>query len=351
MNPSVPDSTQAVRATISTPPGRGAVEIFSTCPESSRVAPDRYRRQVIDIARWSEEAGCRGILVYSDNSLLDPWLLSEIIIENTNALCPLVAVQPVYMHPYTVAKMVATFGQLYRRRIYLNMIAGGFKNDLIALNDATPHDERYDRLVEYTVVIKRLLAGETVSFAGKFYRVEKLKLSPALAPELFPGIFISGSSDAGMAAALALGCTAIKYPRPASEEDSVAACGTECGVRVGVIARAREEEAWEVAYREFPEDRKGQITRQLATKVSDSLWHRQLAELENAPGRSPYWLVPFQNYKTMCPYLVGSYDTVAAEIERYLASGYTTFILDIPRGADDLSHSRKAFDRALRTLA
>ncbi|HEY1266888.1 MAG TPA: LLM class flavin-dependent oxidoreductase [Candidatus Binatia bacterium] len=330
---------------------RDEVEIFSTCPESSRVAPEIYRQQLIEVARWSDAAGCRGILVYSDNSLLDPWLLSQIIIENTNVLCPLVAVQPIYMHPFTVAKMVATFAQLYRRRIYLNMIAGGFKNDLAALNDSTPHDERYDRLVEYTLIIKRLLLGETVTFEGKFYRVDKLKLSPPLPPDLFPGIFISGSSEAGMAAARAIGCTAIKYPRPTHEEESVLACGIDCGIRVGVIARAREDDAWAFAYGEFPEDRKGQLTRQLAAKVSDSLWHRQLAELEKVSDRTAYWLVPFQNYKTMCPYLVGSYDTVAAEIARYLASGYTTFILDIPRGAQELSHSRIAFDRALRPLA
>lgn len=326
---------------------RPRVEIFSTCPESSRVPPELYRQRVIDVARWSEDAGCRGILVYSDNSLLDPWLLSHLIIQNTTALCPLVAVQPIYMHPYTVAKMVVTFAQLYHRRIYLNMIAGGFKNDLLALNDTTPHDERYDRLVEYTMIIKRLLAAPApVAFEGKFYRTDKLKLTPPLSGDLFPGIFISGSSDAGMAAARAIPATAIKYPRPPGEEESVVDCGIECGVRVGIIAREREAEAWEAAYREFPEDRKGQLTRELATKVSDSLWHKQLAELDQASERSPYWLVPFQNYKTMCPYLVGSYSAVAGELARYLLSGYTTFILDIPRSAEELQHSRIAFDRA-----
>jgi len=328
------------------------VEIFSTCPESSRMAPELYKKHVIDVARWSEEAGCRGILVYSDNSLLDPWLLSDLIIQNTAALCPLIAVQPIYMHPYTVAKMVASFAQLHRRRIYLNMIAGGFKNDLIALNDTTPHDECYDRLVEYTAIIKQLFLGTApVTFAGKFYHVDKLKLSPPLSRDFFPGIFVSGSSDAGMAAARAIPCTAIKYPRPAGEEESVLTCGTDCGVRIGVIAREREDDAWEIAYREFPEDRKGQLTRELATKVSDSLWHRQLAELQNTSERNPYWLVPFQNYKTMCPYLVGSYDAVAGELSRYLTSGYTTFILDIPRSAEELKHSRIAFDRAIEVTA
>jgi len=43
---------------------------------------------------------------------------------------PLVAVQPVYMHPYSVAKMVSTLAFLHQRRVFLNMVAGGFKNDL-----------------------------------------------------------------------------------------------------------------------------------------------------------------------------------------------------------------------------
>jgi hypothetical protein len=32
----------------------------------------------------------------------------------------------------------------------MNMLAGGFKNDLITMNDSTPHDRRYDRPTEYT---------------------------------------------------------------------------------------------------------------------------------------------------------------------------------------------------------
>ena len=135
------------------------LEIFSTCPQSADYDRRAYIQQVIAVARWSERWGCKGILVYSDNRQLDPWLVSQLILQHTGALCPLVAVQPIYMHPYTVAKMVATFGHLYGRRIYLNMVAGGFKNDLAALNDTTAHDKRYERLIEYTSIITRLLAG------------------------------------------------------------------------------------------------------------------------------------------------------------------------------------------------
>src|SRR2546427_3286468 len=166
-----------------------SVDLFSTCPASTSVANDRYVQRVAEVARWSEQSGCKGILVYSDNSLLDPWLLAHIIIQNTTALCPLVAVQPVYMHPYAVAKQITSFAYLYGRRLYLNMVAGGFKNDLDALSDTTPHDKRYARLVEYTTIISRLLTGPApLTYEGDFHSVAMLRLTPPLPEALVPGI-------------------------------------------------------------------------------------------------------------------------------------------------------------------
>jgi alkanesulfonate monooxygenase len=324
------------------------LEVFSTCPPSSSAHLPSYERHVIDVARWSDASGCTGILVYSDNSQLDPWIVSDVIVRNTETLCPLVAVQPIYMHPYTVAKAIASIAALRGRRVYLNMVAGGFKNDLTALRDETPHDQRYERLTEYTQVIGCLLAGASpITYAGQFYQVDKLKLTPPVDPALQPGVFVSGSSEAGLAAARALDATAIKYPKPPGEEPGAEA-GIDCGIRVGIIARPDAREAWAVAHARFPEDRKGQLTRQLATKVSDSHWHHQLTRLDedDIEGRSPYWLVPFHNYQTMCPYLVGSYDEVAAEMAKYIAGGYRTVILDVPRAPDDLEHTFAAFKLA-----
>jgi alkanesulfonate monooxygenase len=327
------------------------VEVFSTCPNSSGFTPKRYLENVVNVARWSEQNGCRGILVYTDNSLVDPWLVSQVIIEHTAELCPLVAVQPAYMHPYAVAKMVASLGFLYARQVYLNMVAGGFKNDLLALNDQTPHDKRYERLTEYTTIIRQLMtSAEPVTYSGEFYKVDKLRLIPALAPHLFPGIFVSGSSEAGVKSAQAIGATAIRYPKPAKDyETEPILDGVPSGIRVGIVARESEDEAWEIAHQRFPEDRKGQFTHQLAMKVSDSLWHKQLSDMaeETHAQRGPYWLVPFENYKTMCPYLVGSYAQVGNELARYIAAGYHTFILDIPANEEELKHTNRTFQEAL----
>jgi alkanesulfonate monooxygenase len=324
--------------------------IFSTCPQSRGTPRDDYGRRVAEVARWSEAAGYEGTLVYTDNGLVDPWLVSQMIIQSTERLAPLVAVQAAYMHPYSAAKMVATLGHLHGRRMWLNLVAGGFRNDLTALGDNTPHDERYARTTEYALIMKQLLAGETVTFAGRHYSVTNLRMTPELAPELQPGFVISGSSEAGLAAAREIGAIAVKYPKRPGDE--VSQEGEDSGVRVGIVTRPTAEEAWRIAHERFPADRKGQITHQLAMKVSDSQWHRQLSELGETAGgdQDPYWLWPFENYATFCPYLVGSYDVVAAELERYVTLGFRTFILDIPPSEEELHHTGVVFDRARAAL-
>src|SRR5262249_702150 len=154
--------------------------------------------------------------IYTDNGIADPWLVAQIVVENTERLMPLVAVQPIYMHPYAVAKLVSSIAFLHDRRIALNMLAGGFRNDLIALRDRTEHDDRYVSLTEYSRIIRSLLEGDdAIGFHGKYYSVTNLKMTPSLPPELFPEILISGSSAAGMACAKEISATAIRYPQPA----------------------------------------------------------------------------------------------------------------------------------------
>lgn len=327
------------------------LKIFSTCPVAQPTERQAYLRRVQEIARWSEDAGYEGILVFTDNMQLDPWLVSHAIIGATRQLCPLVAIQPVYMHPYSVAKMLTSFAFLYGRRLHLNMVAGGFKNDLTALNDQTPHDDRYVRLVEYTTIVQDLLrTAGAVSFEGRYYKVANLKLTPPLPAELAPDILVSGSSDAGMEAARQLQATAVEYPKPPADYAATPPANVASrGIRIGIIARSDNAEAWSVARARFPEDRKGQLTQQMAMKVSDSSWHQQLSTLAKiAPeAENPYWLTPFLNYKAACPYLVGSYDCVADEIARYVDLGYRTFILEVPASEDEIHHTGVVFERAV----
>lgn len=319
------------------------LRIFTTCPQS-KDSPDAitYIERVLQVSKWSDQAECTGMLIYADNSIIDPWMVAQIVIQETRQLAPLVAVQPVYMHPYTVAKMVTTINYLYRRSVWLNMIAGGFRNDLIALGDPTEHDQRYARLIEYTKIIQALLTGEQVTYDGSYYQIKNLRMTPM---PLTANILMSGSSPASRAAAIDLDAVAVEYPEqnPAPYEPVPA----RRGIRVGIIACKSAAEAWRMANQRFPPDRRGQLQHQMAIRRSDSSWQKTLGALaHDALGgeqSSPYWMWPFKNYATFCPYLVGDYETVAKEIARYLSSGYNTFILDIPRDADDLLMAHQVF--------
>jgi alkanesulfonate monooxygenase len=321
-----------------------SVRLFSTCPPSSQYGGD-YLRKVKEVAEWCDDAGIEGTLVYTDNSLVDPWLVSQVILSCTSSLAPLVAIQPVYMHPYTAAKMVTTFSHLYNRRIYLNMVAGGFVNDLIALGDSTEHDDRYDRLVEYVSIMKCLFDEPgPLTFTGTYFAVKNLAIKPQILPELVPEVFVSGTSAAGIKAAKEIGATSISYPGTPSEKMDKG--GVQSGIRIGIIARDESRKAWQIAHQRFPVDRKGQLTHALARKVSDSSWYEQLSELGERPTEhdSPYWLVPFKSYKTFCPYLVGSYDEVRREVSKYIQGGVQTFILDVPPDREELYHTSIVFD-------
>jgi alkanesulfonate monooxygenase len=324
-----------------------SIRLFSTCPPSSQYGQygGDYLRKVREVAEWSDDAGLEGILVYTDNSLVDPWLVSQVILSNTSNLAPLVAVQPVYMHPYAAAKMVTTFSYLYNRRIYLNMVAGGFRNDLVTLNGCIGHDERYDRLIEYASIMKRLFNEPgPVSFAGTYFTIKNLAIKPRIPPHLVPEVFVSGTSVAGIAAARKIGATSVSYPGTPSGE--TISRGVSAGIRIGIIAREESREAWRVAHERYPIDQKGRHAHAIARRVSDSAWYEQLSELGDRATEhsSPYWLVPFENYKTFCPYLVGSYGEVRCEISKYIREGFQTFILDVPPSWEELHHTAMVFD-------
>lgn len=87
-----------------------------------------------------------------------------------------------------------------------------------------------------------------------------------------------------------------------------------------------------------------EIAHQLAAKVSDSVWHKELTEqAKHQPKEGTYWLGPFLNYQTFCPYLVGSYADVAKELRNYQAKGFDIYIIDIPTSFEELQHIQRVY--------
>jgi alkanesulfonate monooxygenase len=185
-----------------------------------------------------------------------------------------------------------------------------------------------------------------LSFTGSYFTVKNLTIKPRIPAELVPEVFVSGTSAAGVAVARKIGATSISYPGTPSGESIIK--DISAGIRIGIIAREESREAWQIAYERYPVDRKGQLAHAIARRVSDSAWYEQLSELGERPddSGSPYWLVPLKNYKTFCPYLVGSYKEVRCEISKYIREGFQTFILDVPPDREELRHTAIVFDDA-----
>ncbi len=331
------------------------IELFTTTPQSVDFKRDEFLKKLKNIAHQTEAHGYKGILIYSDNRLADPWMITGMILAETEHLLPMIALQPMYMHPYTVAKKISTIGLMYDRPIALNLVAGGFVNDLTALGDQTAHDERYERLCEYTEIIQRLLTStKPVSYEGKHYQVKNLKLQPALPEPLQPTYYLSGSSDAAKKSAERLGAHLIEYPEPIENYTNTETDSPDSlkGMRIGILARNTHEQAWNDARVRFPETRAGQLAHQLAERTSDSEWHKKLSgQNGNGQAEEPvYWLGPFNHYHTFCPYLVGDYGEVANLLSTYLEAGCTTCILDIPVSEQELQDTMNVFQQAAQKV-
>jgi alkanesulfonate monooxygenase len=331
------------------------IDLFTTTPQSVEFDQHSFLNELKRISRQSEKYGYKGILVYSDNRLADPWVITGIILAETTHLLPMIALQPVYMHPYTVAKKIASIGLIYDRPIALNLIAGGFVNDLSAIGDQTPHDRRYERLAEYTEIIQLLLTSDkAVTYDGEFYVTKNLKLQPVLPDHLQPKYYLSGSSEAARKTAVRLGASLIEYPEPTTDYLKFGRTNgiITNGIRVGILARQTHAQAWSDARLRFPNARSGELSHQIAKKTSDSEWHKTLS-LQNGYDHgeeSVYWLGPFKHYHTFCPYLVGDYEEVARELSGYLQIGCTTCILDIPVSEIDLQSTLEVFNQAFNYM-
>lgn len=331
------------------------VHIYSTCRSSIGYGQEAHLRKLRETAGWADDAGYRGALLYSDNTSIDAWLSAQAAIAATATFVPLVAVQPLDLSPFALARAVSSLAHLYGRSVDLNFVSGGFSRDLAVQGDTLPHDARYDRLTEYVTVVRTLLGGGLTNHAGRYYNFRRARLTSPVPEHLLPTAYVSGSSPASLRAGEALGVGQLSFPLPPAEYagPDVRKNKFGSGISIGIIARDDPAEAWRIAHKRFPADPDGAARMKLLLSAAVSSWQPQLASVpmaDEAEGEA-YWLVPFRYHHTFCPYLVGSYDEVARAVTAYLDGGARTFVFDVPQEPDDLYHTRIAVERAVAAMS
>jgi probable F420-dependent oxidoreductase len=141
--------------------------------------------EYVAIARAAEEVGFESIWI-GDHLLYDdpergPWeaftLLSALAAVTSRVrLGPLVACAGFHA-PGMLAKMAATVDEVSQGRFVLGLGAGWNRREFDAFG--LPYDRRVSRFEEAFAIIRGLVAGERVSFAGEFHRVDAAVLLPA----------------------------------------------------------------------------------------------------------------------------------------------------------------------------
>jgi alkanesulfonate monooxygenase len=304
----------------------------------------RYIDHLAEIAKAAESAGFIGGLIPSFPNTDDPWVISPLLARETRTFRFMIAFQPGFLNPVHAARMSASLQRATGGRTVFNIITGGGGPSQLWWGDGFSHDDRYGRTTEFLDVFKGVWKGEGFSYDGRFYQVTDGGLSPLLAAEEIPEIWFSGSSDAALQSAAKHADYYLSWLEPfdqltdkfARVKERTAALGGEqkCAVRVDLVARATEEEAWRDirhGFENLTEERRQQsrggptdsvgAARQQALKPSEARRYDDLIVAPNLWGGF--------NLLRGGPALgiVGSYEQCAARLDELIARGTDAFIL------------------------
>lgn len=305
-----------------------------------RAPTNAYMRQ---IAVTAEELGYDGLLIPTGSSCLDPWVVASSLVPVTQRIKLLVALRTSLGAPVSSARQAATLDQALGGRLLLNVVPGGDATELEADGIFVAHDERYAYADEFLTIWRRLLAGEAVDFDGKYFKVKQGRnfFPPVQKPH--PPLYFGGSSDAAHDLAARQVDAYLTWGEPpaavaekfADIRRRAAQQGRQVrlGVRLHVIVRETNEEAWADAERLISKLTDEDIARaQAGYARMDSVGQSRMAalhggrrdRLEVAPN---LWAGVGLVRGGAGTALVGDAATVAERLREYAALGADSFVL------------------------
>jgi alkanesulfonate monooxygenase len=311
-------------------------------PEGSRKVDLGYYKQ---LALAYDQLGYTGALFATGAH--DVWVLAGALLSYTERLKFLVAIHPGLVAPTLLAKMAATLQEFSRGRLLINVVSGDAKM-LGAYGMTMPHDERYDMADEYLHIWHRLFAGETVDFKGQYFQTEGAKLALPVGQGIEPPpLWFGGSSDEAIDVAAKHVETYLSWGETpdqiGAKVDLVKARAEklgrelEYGIRLYVIVRDTDEEAWAAAADLYGRmDANAIAANQRFVGKTDSVGQQRMTAMHG--GQKPENLRDLEIAPNLWAgiglvrpgpgtAIVGSPDTVIRTLEAYKKASVNTFIL------------------------
>jgi alkanesulfonate monooxygenase len=295
------------------------------------------------IAQAVDHLGYFGALLPTGRSCEDAWIVASTLMPLTQQMRFLVAVRPGLVSPGVAARMAATFDRLSKGRLLINVVTGGDPVELAGDGLHLSHDDRYHLTDEFLTVWREIAQGNEITHKGDHLDVKAGKLLFSTVQKPYPPLWFGGSSPVAKEIAakhvdayLTWGeppnqvAEKIKSVRQLAEQQGRS---LKFGIRLHVIVRETESEAWDAAnqlIRYVDED--AIAAAQKAYARMDSQGQRQMTELHNGSREaleiSPnLWAGVGLVRGGAGTALVGDADTVAARILEYSALGIDHFIL------------------------
>ncbi|MBX9258414.1 FMNH2-dependent alkanesulfonate monooxygenase [Desmonostoc muscorum CCALA 125] len=299
-----------------------------------------YLRQ---IAQAVDDLGYTGALLPTGRSCEDAWIVASTLLSLTRQMRFLVAIRPGLVSPGVAVRMAATFDRLSSGRLLINVVTGGDPVELAGDGLHLDHDQRYELTDEFLTVWRAIASGEQVNLQGDYLNIQdgKLLFPPVQKP--YPPLWFGGSSPiAQKIAAKHVDVYLTWGEPPAQVAEKIASVKRlaeaegrtlRFGIRLHVIVRETESEAWDAANQliKYVDD-EAIAKAQKAYARMDSEGQRRMTQLHHGSREaleiSPnLWAGVGLVRGGAGTALVGDPQTVAARILEYADLGIESFIL------------------------
>ncbi|MHC5674711.1 FMNH2-dependent alkanesulfonate monooxygenase [Nostoc sp.] len=299
-----------------------------------------YLRQ---IAQAVDDLGYTGALLPTGRSCEDAWIVASTLVSLTRQMRFLVAIRPGLVSPGVAARMAATFDRLSGGRLLINVVTGGDPVELAGDGLHLDHDQRYELTDEFLTVWRAITSGEQANFQGDYFNIQdgKLLFPPVQKP--YPPLWFGGSSPVAQKIAAKHVDVYLTWGEPPAQvAEKIASVRRlaevegrtlRFGIRLHVIVRETESEAWDAAndlIRYVDDEAIAYAQKAYARMDSEGqrrmtqLHHGNREALEISPN---LWAGVGLVRGGAGTALVGDAQTVAARMLEYAALGVESFIL------------------------
>ncbi len=268
----------------------------TTCygDETKRVPPSL---EMFDrVAAAAEAAGFEYLLVPVSAACWDAYIASAVMIGRSRSIRMLVAARPGYVNPVLLAKMITALDQLSGGRVAVNLIAGQSEAETAAEGIRLGKEERYALMDEEVSILKALWTATGGSdFEGQFHTLRGARIAPKPFQKPHPRFYLGGGSKQAWEISakhadvhlfwgdspeqIAVNMRDIR----ALAEHHGRADEIGFGMRLQIVCRETEAEAWDAAHELVRDTTEGQA-RFIRTHYARSVANQRVQELARTHG-------------------------------------------------------------------